>query len=350
MPEFDLAFSASLTEETGHFKLLELPTEICALVENSLTPLRFSVKGQSSEDAVLCTPDDKTYTIRSVVLSNNILVVTSDPENDAAVVVRDQLTEILELTPTLPKLEKLTALLRGRDLDDVADNADGEPEPGISYEDAKSLIQASDGELASTLRKRRILDIRGKLRPIAPSYLTTILETILNHIVAQGLKPEAVPASELSATLADENEISVAVSMQVMTWFGNLNDGVWVLDVPAVHEPLTREELLRRWKLAVGDTFEASVALDLLSGNYLETASTGLFSADTLTYFPSSALPVEPASRFADLFLTRQRWRAEDISPFLSDIALNNKERDKLLLKYTRTTTDSGGQVYYTKR
>ncbi|KAJ7068351.1 sister chromatid cohesion protein Dcc1 [Mycena amicta] len=363
MPEYSLAFSPSLTDDAGSFKLLELPPELCNLVENSLTPLRFAVKGQSGEDAVLCTPDDRTYTIRSVVLSNNILVVTADDGNDAVVVVRDQLTEVLELTPTLPKLEKLSALLRGRDYDDVADTANVD-EPGISYADARSLIQASDGELARALRERHILDIHGTLRPIAPSYLTAILETILNHLVAQGLKPDAVPISDLSVTLADENEISIAVSTQVMGWFGQIQDGMWSLDVPGVvreiglgilrphkHEPIAKDEHLRRWRLAVGDTFEGSVSLELLLGNYLETISSGLLDRrDTLTYFPSSELPVDPSSRFIDLFLTRQRWKAEDIAPFLSDIALNNKERDKLLLKYTRTTTDSQGKSYYTKR
>lgn len=68
-----------------------------------------------------------------------------------------------------------------------------------------------------------------------------------------------------------------------------------------------------------------------------------------LTYFPASSLPVDAASRFADLFLTRSRWKGEDISPFLADIAINSKERDKLLLKFARGTTDAQG-VWYTAR
>lgn len=66
-----------------------------------------------------------------------------------------------------------------------------------------------------------------------------------------------------------------------------------------------------------------------------------------LRYFPSAELPVEPAARFGDLFLTRSRWKGEDIAPFLVDIALNSKERDKLLLKYARAITDSTG-IWYT--
>lgn len=68
-----------------------------------------------------------------------------------------------------------------------------------------------------------------------------------------------------------------------------------------------------------------------------------------LKYFPASALPIEPAARFSDLFLTRDRWKADDLTPFLADIAVDSKERDKLLLKHARALTDAEG-VWYTAR
>jgi len=50
--------------------------------------------------------------------------------------------------------------------------------------------------------------------------------------------------------------------------------------------------------------------------------------------------------RFADLFLTRKPWRAEDIKPYLSDIAVDTKDLDKLLLKYARALMDNDGSRY----
>ena len=50
-----------------------------------------------------------------------------------------------------------------------------------------------------------------------------------------------------------------------------------------------------------------------------------------------------------ELVDTESRWKAEEISPFLTDIVVDNKERDKLLLKYARAVTDSEG-VWYTAR
>ncbi|KAJ7781154.1 sister chromatid cohesion protein Dcc1 [Mycena metata] len=370
MSEFDLGFSASLTNDAGSFKLLELPPELCKLIEASvetLSPLRLSIKGQSGEDAVLCT-NDATYTIRSVVLSNSMLIVTpSSSSSEDTVVIRDQVNEILELTPAVPKLHRLSILLRGKEYDDIHDSEDlqSSSEPasraGLSYAAARATIQASDAELARGLRLQRILDIHGTLRPIAPAYLTSILESILNLLVSQSMSPSSVPLEDVTATLADENEISRAVSTQVMEWFGEVRNGVWTMDVESVlseiglgilrqhkDDPIEHDMLMAKWKSAVGDTFEDSVSLRLLSGNYL--VSPGLMgSGDLLTYFPSSALPVDPPSRFIDLFLTRPRWKADEIGPFLSDIAVNTKERDKLLLKYTRATTDSQG-VWYTKK
>lgn len=105
---------------------------------------------------------------------------------------------------------------------------------GLTYADARATIQASDTELARGLRLQRVLDIHGALRPIAPAYLTAILETILNLLVSQSMAPRAVPFEDVAATLADENEISRAVSTQVMAWFGEVHDGVWTMDVDGV--------------------------------------------------------------------------------------------------------------------
>lgn len=86
------------------------------------------IKGDPTEDAVLCTRD-KTYSIRAVNLSNTLLVVTSPPDTaldftDDAVVIRDQVNEVLELAPAVPRISKLTALLRGREYDETHEDED----------------------------------------------------------------------------------------------------------------------------------------------------------------------------------------------------------------------------------
>ena len=68
-----------------------------------------------------------------------------------------------------------------------------------------------------------------------------------------------------------------------------------------------------------------------------------------LSYFPCAELPVDPAARFSDLFLRRARWKADDIVPYLRDIAVDSKDLDKLLLRYARALTDKDG-IWYTAR
>lgn len=80
-----------------------------------------TIKGQTTEEAVLCT-SDKTYSIRSVVLSNAVLVITRPPEDwdgaGDAIVIRDECHEILELIPSVPRLHKLSKLLCGMEYDE----------------------------------------------------------------------------------------------------------------------------------------------------------------------------------------------------------------------------------------
>ncbi len=67
--------------------------------------------------------------MRSVVLSNSVLVVTppngSDLDfSDDSIVIRDQVNEILELAPTVPRLHKLSAMLRGNEYDEQSAEED----------------------------------------------------------------------------------------------------------------------------------------------------------------------------------------------------------------------------------
>ena len=82
-------------------------------------------------------------------------------------------------------------------------------------------------------------------------------------------------------------------------------------------------------------------------GNFLSSIDALSTPPKTLlTYFPSSELPVDAGARFAEPFLARPRWKIEEIAPFLADISVDAKERDKLLLKHARAVTDPEGTLY----
>src|SRR5712671_3536270 len=72
------------------------------------------IKGGPEDDAVLCT-SDKTYNIRSVTLSNSVLLVSPSPHIDGSenqVIIQDSLNELLELIPAVPKLHRMNILLK----------------------------------------------------------------------------------------------------------------------------------------------------------------------------------------------------------------------------------------------
>ena len=77
--------------------------------------------------------------MRSIGLSNTLLVVTPVPDDcasqfaDDAVVIRDQLKEIIELTPSVPKLHKLSRVLKDRQYDESFEE-DDEDDSGVSFQ------------------------------------------------------------------------------------------------------------------------------------------------------------------------------------------------------------------------
>jgi sister chromatid cohesion protein DCC1 len=81
--------------------------------------------------------------MRSVVLSNSVLVVTPSPDaslakfSDDGVVIRDQVNEVIELTPSVPRLHRLATLLRGGEYDEGQEHNDVPDNLGV-----RSVIHA----------------------------------------------------------------------------------------------------------------------------------------------------------------------------------------------------------------
>ncbi|KAF8493606.1 sister chromatid cohesion protein Dcc1 [Gautieria morchelliformis] len=395
----------------GSYRLLELPPELCKLLESGVER-QFTIRGRTNDDAVLCTAS-QTYALRAVTLSNTILVSTTPSSTSASVlpndsmdmdvqpraaselIVRDELSQILELVPAIPKLHRMRAILKGCEYDEGherdEDSDDDEAEDGGGYGEGerprkrarytkdtiRGEVQASDMELREAFRDFHILEIDGHLRPLSTPYLTHILEALLTSLISQRLPlpPARVPVQRLVNCLESEldMELGRGVVRQVMGWFGDFeseaedraSEAMWMMNqkhvvrqiglghlMPYKDDPVPIKDLIAQWCGAVGDYFTPSVDLNLLEGTYLlhPAPSPSSPTPTHITYFPSSALPTAPQQLFADLFLTRTRWRAEDLEPFLAGVAKGRGEREKLLVKYARATVGEGGGVWYTAR
>ncbi|KAF9519152.1 hypothetical protein BS47DRAFT_1288725 [Hydnum rufescens UP504] len=383
-------------EEQPTYRLLELPPELLKLIEaGDLPPGALTIRGRDSDDAVLCTPSS-TYAIRSVTLSNTAVITTSPaysspksfnrelpstPASSAPVadhgdlVLRGQIHEILELVPIVPKLDRLDALLRQSQYneDDDLYIDDERQRQRISYDQVKSEVQASDAELQTGMRKARVITIDGELKYLPLTTLTRFLLQAINVLVSQAYAIDAIPLDQLAELLNSQHGVIAEITTQVSRWFGEIIDDaggrIWKVNVKAVvqesrylsfvylakgyviYKDTSVDEgvFLDEWRRAVGDSLEETVSLEITSTLLIFHLPRAMPSA-TLQYFPSSSLPLDAAARFADLFLTRPKWRADTITPFLQGIAFDTKQIDKLLLKFCRMTKDETGVVWYTAR
>jgi sister chromatid cohesion protein DCC1 len=79
-------------------------------------------------------------------------------------------------------------------------------------------------------------EIAGFLRPISKDYLKTLLELVLNLLASLSLPPDAIPIDDLVSSLAQDHEVPRVVSMQLLAWFGDVDEacGIWKMDVSAV--------------------------------------------------------------------------------------------------------------------
>ena len=59
---------------------------------------------------------------------------------------------------------------------------------------------------------------------------------------------------------------------------------------------------------------------DMLAGLVLKAVSGG---ENLVTHFPKSALSLDPAQRFSQLFAARERWLMKDLQPFLQGLQVS---------------------------
>ena len=117
---------------------------------------------------------------------------------------------------------------------------------------------------------------------------------------------------------------------------------------------------------AVGDTFISNTSLNLLSVTWSipsPLSASELFITDELGQAPRlifSIFLLEHANILLPLcrtsyrprhavhgpFSHSERWKAEHVMRYLSDIAVYTNDVDKLLLKYAKALTDKDGSWY----
>lgn len=364
-----------------------------------LSNSRLTIKGRPSDDAVLCT-HNKTYALRGVSISNSLLVLRPGSiasSSSSELHIRDIRHEVLECVPAAGRTERLHTVLRdsawrglGSDLwpNSTPKAGSKRKREGKRYTRAQisSIIQASEEELDCALRANNIVEVDGHMLLLRPAQLGGLLMLVLAlltvHSEGEGGKPSA-PAAALLNALADDHDVPHDLTRGVMGLFGDLLGNTWTCDVAAVVRELGRglltslgvridfvqrmeadgqmgsprslNDLLAEWREQAGDAWSSHVSLDLLTGDYLlrdPPPSALAPPCPLIEYFPVHTLPSHAPTRFSDLFLTRQRWRPDEMTPFLRGLYPDgdSKARDKLVAKYIRVVKEKEGVWWYPRR
>ena len=226
--------------------------------------------------------------------------------------------------------------------------------------------------------------IIGRMMFLPPVRLRELLSIMLallavQHIGAASTPVVSVVAEPIIAALEEDHDVEPSLASEVMGLFGDREGTQWTADVrgmvrgigigrlEAMNGPQAMAKFLLEWRNEVGETWEELVHIDLLEvrtscthlhaivanvqGDCLiDSASPG--APAKMIPFPSHALPLHAATRFADLFLTRPRWRPDDMAPFLRGLTRDGdaKELDKLVVKHVRVVKEKEGTWWYPRR
>jgi sister chromatid cohesion protein DCC1 len=226
----------------------------------------------------------------------------------------------------------------------------------------------------------------GRMMLLPVKKLVPLLNLILTLLMIHSTTTKESTTSPVDPIIDGlaEHDLPKDLGRVVLKLFGKINDNLWEADITRMvtevgkgllgelgTESQASDLFMYKWKDTVGEQWsdtcdfkllEVSLQSHSLGGNanqqgeHLLTAPEGTAkltsSAPTITPFPLHTLPLQPAIRFADLFLTRARWRPEEMIPFLKGLYRDgdNKERDKLVTKFVRVVKEKEGSWWYPRR
>lgn len=381
----------AIEEET--YQLLELPPGLLKQVEalkdkedGQVFPL--TIKGRPSDDATLCTADS-TFLLRTVGISNSLLVClppspddpsytfTIDEEDRPTLQIRDICHQVLECVPVAPNLERIRTVLKASAWEGMGsglgkrkrEDGDGRKVKRWTKEQLRSVVQASEAELEQGLKERNVIEVDGRMLLLPSVHLKDFLNILLSLLAINSSKSATTAPSQTIIAALEEYDVPPSISVPALNLFGTVEDGQWTADVKrmvrevglgilcAVKKNKKRDEFMSEWQEEVGETWREYTDLKLLEGEYLLSppplsALSFTSPSPLLSYFPLASLPLQPAERFAELFLTRQRWRPEEMAPFLRGLTRDgdNKGRDKLVAKFVRIVKEKDGTWWYPRR
>ncbi|KAJ2468050.1 Ctf8p and Ctf18p associating protein [Coemansia sp. RSA 2337] len=391
---FGLSASAGYPEE--EYRLLELPASILAQLE--ATPhARLTVRGRSSDMAVLIDANEHAHQLHTAHTSNNLYLLS---HTDQDLQLCAKLNQTFELQATNPQIRpRLMEVLswdtrgafRGAELD--------MPAEGRVVTDAllSRHVPAGDRQRLRALADIPAFCADGVWRVVEPAYCMELLRLALATAVENDWPLDALdPQAMYQSLRTEDSAIPPELITAVLARFSHITD-TYAIDSRHVAKFLAQQifaaEGMRAWPvseflLALRATMPPQLSLDFPDWHStaiprsivrdLAYASTpidthliyteaGVPSHSTyLNPLLRSDLPSEPRARLRKLFEVKPKWSKSEILPFLEDLAdvdlelleqgdeaaaaVVSKTVDGWLIKFGRGVKAPNGELVYTSR
>lgn len=351
----------------GEYRLLELPKDLHEVIQMGD---RVSIRGDSDDDAVLCTKTT-TYSLKASDTSNALLLlpdISTSKSGDFGSETRLTEREVVacfdsyfELKVIRPKLERLKSVLDAT----AFNNRDSEDEmPSTTTSDLLDIIQASEEELHLSLQDLGALQIAGNWRILELGYQEKCFAQILALVEEQCWSCDEVPLTECCDVLAElyprfalehclrvyGEEVLDAVGVAVTpTRFRLPEENVCRFYAQYILRPAGKfnyHEFMEAWSQSVPEGMTCRP--EHLKGVALSDENS---HPPVIWHFTDRDLPEDLAERFNILFKERAKWKASEIEPYLSGVLLPDQALNSLFLKFARGMADHKGEkLYSTKR
>ncbi|XP_045159558.1 sister chromatid cohesion protein DCC1-like [Mercenaria mercenaria] len=363
--------------DSDGIKLLELDKTVVQALENGK---KVVIRGDKEDSAVLCT-DEHTYDIKEGEVSNAMLLLTDltlgndlEAAGDPQVEYREVNTVIhtfYELRPCKPRLAKLRTMLQENQYSGQACEED-EDHQGKKYtfNEILDLVQGSETEILKALDKMQALVIDGFWRVLDFDFLVQVMTHLLQLCDENDWTQSGIPIEECVFVLQElfpRNVIGHVLknfSKKISPKTDDDDDenrmqidiDYYRLDEDKVCRFFAEQILKHARKFNLNQflsTWEKSVP-EGMKTNLFQLEGMALIDREStpevISYLSVDNLPEDIAERFDALFRTKDKWRLEEITPYIKDLETDKMNITAMLTKFARASTTNGVKMYNSRK
>uniref|UniRef100_A0A1I7TKW2 Sister chromatid cohesion protein DCC1 n=1 Tax=Caenorhabditis tropicalis TaxID=1561998 RepID=A0A1I7TKW2_9PELO len=363
-----LKFSTSYSESSSEYMLLSVDESVVNSLREGQS---LSIRGDSSDDAVLCT-DEQTFPMKIIESATTILLLHNELGSPDSPLSPNFQVETIdgkcfssgELCPVVDVLNvgRLKDLLREQELRwDWIDREDDEILKGYKLRDLLNSVQMSVGELKTALADLPVFKFRnGNYRYLSHKYRGEMLGLIVELLDDNTVEDVTLESITFHAL---RNHFPPNVPDQVIHWFletrceltgaRNATGDVYRFPDTNLIRDLTVVILYGTQKMPF-DEFKVLLTKILPFGVEMnENVFEGVADISDapfgklITYLLPEDLPDTVQDRMLFLFDYRKLWTMEQLRPYFKDLYKSKVSFDKFVVQNCEYSLSDSNVMYY---